>query len=569
MNNDVKRRVATARGLKKADLVLRNGNVVNVFSGEIERTDVAVTGGRIMGLGGYEGEKTLDLSSSFILPGLIDSHVHIESSLLMPSEFARTALSQGTTAVVADPHEIANVLGKNGIRMMLDGTENLPLDFYFMLPSCVPATELETSGARLEARDLVPFLKHPRVLGLAEMMDYKGVLENEPGVAAKLKAFSDTLIDGHAPGLAGRDLAAYAAAGISSDHECTSAQEAREKIRTGMTVFIREGSAAKDLSAILPAVTQANARFFCFATDDLQPADLKRGGIRLIIRKAIRLGMDPVTAVRMATINAAQHFCLKRRGAIAPGYNADMVVIDNFRNCEVRMVFKGGKLVAKNGKMLVPVGKTSGTEWTNTVRTGQVGLDDIRLRNRTGHARVIELVPDQIETKQRIMPVIVDNGMVANDRDRDIAKLVVVERHRASGRTGIGLVKGFGLTSGAFASTVAHDSHNVIAVGMYDEDILAAIDAVRKMRGGLVVVKKKQLLAALPLPVAGLMSDKPLEVVVKQQALVAGAVKKLGLKLRSPFAILSFLALPVVPELKLTDRGLVDVKQAKFVDLFV
>ncbi len=570
MKKNAERGPSPARGLQKADLVLRNGNVVNVFSGEIERTDVAVTGGRIVGLGAfYEGGKSLDLSSRFILPGLIDSHVHIESSLLTPAEFARAALPQGTTAVVADPHEIANVLGKNGIRLMLDSSEGLPLDFYFMLPSCVPATRLETSGARLEAPDLVSFLKHPRVLGLGEMMNYRGVLENDPGVAAKLKAFSDRMIDGHAPGLAGRDLAAYAAAGISSDHECTSAREAREKIRLGMTVFIREGSAAKDLSAILPAVTPANERFFCFATDDLQPADLRKGGIRLIIRKAIRLGLDPVTAVRMATINAAHHFNLRLRGAIAPGYRADMVVIDNFRNVDVLLVFKDGTLVARNGKMPVPLPKTRGMGRTNTVKTGAIGLDDIRIRSRTGHARVIELVPNQIETRQRIMPVIVDNGAVANDRDRDIAKLVVVERHRASGRNGVGLVRGFGLRSGAFASTVAHDSHNIIAVGMYDEDILAAIEALRRMKGGLVVVKKKKVLAALPLPVAGLMSDKPVEIVVKQLSLVAGAVKKLGLKVKSPFATLSFLALPVVPELKLTDRGLVDVKQARFVKLFV
>lgn len=569
MKDDLKYRIDVARGLKKADLVLKGGNLVNVFSGEIYEADVAVAAGRIAGIGSYEGKKNLDVSSRLILPGFIDSHVHIESSMLSPAEFARAALAHGTTSVFADPHEIANVLGKSGIRYMLDATEALPLDFYFLLPSCVPASSLETSGARLTASDLLPFLKHKRVLGLAEMMNYAGVLSGNRDVLQKLESFAHTAMDGHAPALRGKDLMAYAGTGISTDHECVSADEAREKVRLGMTIIIRESSAAKDLAAILPAVTPANARFFNFATDDLQPGDLKNGSINLIIKKAIRLGLDPVTAIRMATINPARHFNVRNRGAIAPGFIADVIVIDNFRNFTIEKVFKNGELVARNGKTVSPINSGSRLRRIDTVKTRPIRLEDIKLKARTGHARVIEIIPDQIETRQKIMPVIVDGGAVANDRDRDIAKMIVVERHKASGRVGIGLVKGFGLKSGAFASTVAHDSHNIIAVGMYDEDILAAVRAIKKMKGGLVVVYKEKVLASLPLPVAGLMSDKPVEFVVRQQTALAKAARKLGVKIKSPFATLSFLALPVIPELKLTDRGLVDVKQSKYVDLFV
>jgi adenine deaminase len=569
MKNDLKDRIVVARGLKKADLVLKGGRIVNVHSGDIYDADVAIYRGKIAGLGTYEGKKTIDLSGQFVLPGLIDSHLHLESSMLTPAEFARAAIPHGTTAVIADPHEIANVLGTKGLDYMLAASAGLPLDFYFMLPSCVPATRLETSGARLAARDLMPFLDHERVLGLAEMMNYPGLLACATDVLAKLHGFSGTIIDGHAPELSGKDLAAYIGTGISSDHECTTADEAKEKVRLGMTVYIREGSAAKNLEALLPAVTPENSRFFCLATDDLQAEDLCRGSIDQVVRKAVRLGLSPVIAVQMATINPAQHFCLKGQGAVLPGYDADMIVIDDFDAFSVDMVFKNGALVAEHGKILARIRVPLHAPPMKTVNIKPITMEHFRLRAKTDKARVIELVPGQIETRQSVMPISSRNGYVVSDTERDILKLLVIERHRATGNIGFGLVKGFGLKSGALASTVAHDSHNIIVVGTNDEDMFAAVAAIKRLRGGMVAVNKGKVLAALPLPVAGLISDQHAGAVAAQMKEVRRAARHLGVVIDQPFSALSFLALPVVPELKLTDKGLVDVKQFTFVELFV
>jgi adenine deaminase len=569
MKNDLKDRIAVARGFKKADLVLKGGRIVNVHSGEIYDADVAIYRGRIAGLGTYEGKKTIDVSNTFVLPGLIDSHLHLESSMLTPAEFARAALPHGTTAVVADPHEIANVLGTKGLNYMLAASEGLPLDFYFMLPSCVPATRLETSGARLAARDLMPFLDHERVLGLAEMMNYPGLLACATDVLAKLHRFSGTIIDGHAPELSGKDLAAYIGTGISSDHECTTAGEAKEKVRLGMTVYIREGSAAKNLEALLPAVTPENSRFFCLATDDLQAEDLCRGSIDQVVRKAVRLGLSPVIAVQMATINPAQHFCLKGQGAVLPGYDADMIVIDDFDAFSVDMVFKKGVLVAEHGKVLARIRVPRHVPPMKTVKIKPMTMKHFRLRAKTDKARVIEIIPGQIETRLRVMPISSRNGYVVSDIERDILKLLVIERHRATGNVGFGLVKGFGLKSGALASTVAHDSHNIIVVGTNDEDMFFAVSAIKKLQGGMVAVKRGKVMAALPLPVAGLISDRHAGVVAAQMKDVRRAARQMGAALDQPFSALSFLALPVVPELKLTDKGLVDVQKFNLVELFV
>lgn len=567
--DDLRERIAVARGLRKADLVLRGCRVVNVFSGAIERRDVAIHRGKVAGLGHYDGKTVIDASSRIVLPGLIDSHVHLESSLLVPAEFVRAALPRGVTGVVADPHEIANVLGKKGISYFLRATSGLPLDFYFMLPSCVPASRLETSGASLTPDVLAAFLRHERVLGLAEMMNYPGVLAGDREVLRKLVRFGGRPMDGHAPGLSGRDLMAYISAGIASDHECVTAEEAREKAGLGMTVFIREGSAAKDLEALLPAVNPTNSRSFCLCTDDLQAGDLLDGAVDRMIRKAVGLGLDPVTAVRMATINPANHFCLRDKGAVAPGYDADLVVIDDFDRFTVEMVFKKGRLVARGGRVRVPVRHIDHPSTKNTVKFPAFDVSRIRLRARGDRARVIELIPRQIETRQAVLSVRSSGGFVVSDTQRDILKLLVVERHRSSGHIGFGLVKGFGLSSGALASTIAHDSHNIIAVGVDDADLHRAVVEIGRMHGGMVVVDRGKVLARLPLPVAGLMSEKPAEVVAKKMDEVRRATQRLGVSIEEPFSALSFLALPVVPELKLTDRGLVDVNRFAFVDLFV
>ena len=552
-----------------ADLLLKGGNLVNVFSGEIYPAEVAISKGKIAGLGDYEAREVVDVSGKFILPGFIDSHVHLESSMLSPAEFCRAVIPHGVTAVISDPHEIANVLGIKGLKYMLEASRRLPLDIYLMLPSCVPATNLETSGARLKASDLKPFLKEKKVLGLAELMNYPGVLSSDPEVWAKIEMMEGGLIDGHAPGLSGKDLQDYVAAGITSDHECISAEEAKEKLRSGMRIFIREGSSAKNLEALLPIVTPANSRFCSFATDDLHPADLKTGSINLLVKKAVSLGLDPVTAVQMATINPAQYFGLKKVGAVAPGYFADLLVIDNFQNFNVEMVFKAGELIAKDGEALTSSRISFRGDVKGSVKIKPIRLEDLRLKAKTSKARIIELIPGQIVTRQLILPILSKDGFLVSDTRSDILKLAVIERHKASGNIGFGLVKGFGLKAGALASSVAHDSHNLIAVGVSDENILTAILAVKKMQGGLVVVKDKKVLAELPLPIAGLMSDRPLNFVLERLSKIDQAVRSLGIEIEYPFSILSFLALPVIPELKLTDKGLVDVKQFKIVELFV
>jgi adenine deaminase len=567
--SELKERIAVARGRKEADLVLRGGSLINVFSGEIYRADVAVYRGRVAGIGEYKGKRVVDISSRYLLPGLIDSHVHIESSQLTPAEFAKAAIVHGTTTVIADPHEIANVLGLRGICYFLRASTDLPIDFFFLLPSCVPATPLETSGTRLSASDLMPLMNHKRVLGLAEMMNYHGVLSGDREVLRKIKTFQGRVIDGHAPGLSGRDLNAYIGAGIQSDHECISADEAREKVRLGMTVFIREGSSAKDLEVILPALTPANSLCFCLATDDLQARDLQNGSINLLVIKAMGFGLDPMTAIRTATINPARHFCLKNRGAILPGYIADILVIDDLKRFTIQMVFKNGTLVAENGICIAPCIHTSHASLKNTVKIPEITEDHISIMAKGPKVRVIELIPGQIETRQTVLSASVKNGMVVSDTKRDILKLVVIERHLGTGRRGIGLVKGFGMKSGALASTVGHDSHNIISVGVNDSDIVAAVREIKRIHGGFVVAYNNKVIASHPLPVAGLMSDQPMDVVVQKQAEVERSAASMGAAPDHPFGTLAFLALPVIPELKLTDRGLVDVRKFDFVDLFV
>lgn len=567
---DLAQLLAVARGDEPADLLLRGARLVNVLSGEVHRTDIAVAGGRIAGLGeGYEAREVVDLDGRFVAPGLLDAHVHIESSLVTPSEFARAVVPRGVTTVVTDPHEIGNVLGLPGIRFMLEDSEGAPLDVLVNAPSCVPATHLETSGARLEADDLATLLEHPRVLGLAEVMNFPGVIAGQDEVLAKLAAFHGRPVDGHCPGLSGRALSAYAAAGIRNDHESVRADEAREKLRAGLTIFIREATNARNLRALLPLVTPANERRLCFCTDDRQPADLlEEGTIDHMIRVAIAEGIDPVTAIRMGTLNTAEHYGLHDRGAVAPGRRADLIVFSDLNAPRVEMVFRGGRLLARDGRMLGARSRPVTSPLPPTVHLDP-GRLDFSIPAQGERVRVIGAIPDQLVTESLILEARVSDGMAMADPERDLLKMAVVERHHGTGKTGLGFVRGIGLTRGAIAGTVAHDHHNLVVIGADDASMRTAARAVAEVSGGLAVADGETVLALLPLPIAGLMSDRPIEEVRDVMKTLLDAAHGLGAKLRDPFMAMSFLALEVIPSLKLTDLGLVDVERFELVPLFV
>jgi len=554
---------------KPAELLLANARIVDVFTGRVEEGNVAIAGGRIAGVGDYlQAEEVLDLEGKYLLPGLLDGHVHLESSLLHPREYARAVVPRGVLGVVTDLHEIANVCGLEGIRWVLACAEKLPLDIFVMAPSCVPATNLENSGAVVDLAELEAMLDWPQVIGLGEVMNYPGVVRGETKILEKIRLFRGRPIDGHAPGLRGEDLNAYLAAGIFSDHECTALEEAREKLSLGMWLMIREGTSAKNLEALLPLVDdQTYGRCF-FVVDDRSCADLLQDGdVDGVVRKAIGLGLDPVRAIRLATLNPAEYFRLAGLGAIAPGYWANLMVVDDLSSLQAKLVFYRGKLVAQEGQ---PIFEEPGIEtWpqvSQTVRVKPFDIEALRIPVRGETFPVIEVIPGQILPRRRDERVREVEGFIEPDPERDILKLVVVERHKASGNIGRGLVRGFGLKRGALASSVAHDSHNLVAVGADDRDILQAIKELERLQGGLVVVAGGRVISSLPLPLAGLLSNEPLKTVAEKLARLEQAASDLGCSLPSPFSVLSFLALPVIPELRLTDRGLVDVTSFKLLE---
>ena len=557
-----------AKGKGPADVLFTNARIVDVFSGEVRVGELAVTDGVITGFGAQEAKKVVDLDGKYLVPGLIDPHVHIESSQVSPAEFARAVLPHGTTCVIADPHEIANVLGLEGIRYMLRATEALPLRIFFMAPSCVPASPLETAGAALSPEDIKEILSWDRVLGLGEMMNFPGVIHRDPEVWEKLEAARGRPIDGHAPGLSGSDLWAYVLAGPHTDHECTTLEEAREKLQAGMHILIREGTTARNLSALLPLLSASTAPFVHFCTDDRHPETLRsEGHMDDVVRKAIAGGADPLVAIAAATVHAARAFGLADLGALAPGYRADLLVIPDLSRFEVERVYVEGKLVAEGGRCVADVPEVGASDVGSTVVVDVETLA-FRISAEGKRARVIGVIPGQVVTEELFLEPKVVGGEVVADSERDILKLAVVERHRGTGNVGLGLVRGLGLKGGALASTVAHDSHNIVVVGTNDDDMRLAVARLVELGGGQVVVAHGEILAELPLPIAGLMSDLPLEEVVRRGGELKKAAKNLGCGLSDPFMQLSFLALPVIPELKLTDLGLVDVKKFELVSLF-
>jgi len=577
----------TARGDEPADRVLRHGRVINVFTGEIIEADIAIVDDTIVGVGPgefttldeditFEAKEEIDLAGRYVCPGLIDAHVHVESSMVTPPYFARAVLPRGTTTVVSDPHEIANVVGADGIRYMLDVSDSLPLTLYVMLPSCVPATHMATAGAELNADDLVVLRDHPRVRGLAEFMNVPGLVLGDPMAVAKVEAFQDGVIDGHAPEVRGKWLQAYVGAGPGSDHESTTADEMIEKLRLGMMIFIRQATGAKNLPDLVPAVTAANSRRCGFCTDDRHPADLlDEGHLDHLIRLAVAEGLDPVTAIRMATLNMAEWFRLWDRGAVAPGKRADLVVFSSLKDFQAEMVFAGGQLVAEKGEL---VSRWNEPQVDSSVVRGTVDVDwdDVSLGISAPdsdaemvEARVIGLVPDQIVTRHLTKPVPVRDGEAVTDVERDILKLAVIERHRGTGNIGLAFVQGLGLERGALAGSVGHDAHNLIVAGCDDTSMMTAARRVGDLGGGLVAADGETVIGEVPLPIAGLMADCPLDTVRRQMDELVRTAHAMGSRLHDPFMTLGFLALEVIPSLKLTDKGLVDVEAFDFVPLFV
>ncbi len=572
MKEEIKERIDLAAGRKKPQLVLKNGGIVNVFSHEVIKGDIAINNGKIIGVGKYEGNEEIDLQGKYVAPGFIDGHVHIESSMVTPPQFARAIVPRGTTTIIADPHEIANVCGLNGIEYILEASKGLPLNVYVMLPSCVPATSFENSGAILNAEELKQLINHERVLGLGELMDYPSVIAGDERIIDKILVAGDKIIDGHGPDIEGNALNAYVAAGVRTEHECSTVDEMIDRLRTGMYILIREGSAARNLEVLVRAVTKENMRRCLFCTDDKHPEDILIGGhIDNNLRLAVKAGIDPISAIQMATINAAECYGLKNVGAIGPGYDADLVVLEDLNNFNVMKVFKKGLLVAENKKPLFDVLASDFSKVVNTVNLKTVTKEDIQLKVKTDIVNVMKLQSHSLVTEKVIRKVDVKEGMFSFHKSLDILKLAVIERHHGIGNIGLGLVENFRLKGGAIAATIAHDSHNLIVIGDNDDDMLLAIKEIERCGGGITIASEGKILKTLKLPIAGLISDAPMEKVNEQlKEMLEIAYNQLSVNPEiDPFMTLSFLALPVIPEIKLTDMGLFDVEKFGFIELSI
>ncbi|MDH4412865.1 MAG: adenine deaminase [Rhizobium sp.] len=555
---DLERRIDQGTGREPADIVLKGGRFFDLVTGELVASDIAICGETIIGtVENYEGREVIDISGKIVVPGFIDTHLHIESSLVTPHEFDRCVLPYGVTTVICDPHEIANVLGTEGIQFFLDSSEETIMDIRVQLSSCVPATHLETSGADLPIERLLPFRNHPKVIGLAEFMNFPGVIHKDPICLAKLEAFQDGHIDGHSPLLSGRDLNGYLSARIRTDHECTSAAEAMEKIRKGMHILVREGSVSKDLHALMPILTERLSPFLALCTDDRNPLDIaEQGHLDYLIREAIRNGVEPIAVYRAASISAARAFGLRDRGLVAPGWRADLVVIDSLENCKAEMVFSAGRRVTDDlfatRKPVSPVGLDS-------VKARLVKAADFGVPVAEGETPVIGVMPGKIITEHRRYRLPTSGNQTSVDLDNDIIKVAVIERHGKNGNHANGFVQGFGLKKGAIASTVGHDSHNICVVGVSEEDMAIAANRLGEIKGGFVVVEDGKVTGEIPLPVAGLMSLEPYESVRDTLHHLRKAAYALGTQLEEPFLQVAFLPLPVIPHLKISDKGMVDV----------
>jgi adenine deaminase len=558
----LRHRLAVARGDEPADLVVRGGQVLSVFTKEWLETDVAIVDGVVAGLGSYDGRETLDASGQWVVPGLVDAHMHLESTKLLPDEFARLVLPLGTTAVVADPHELANVLGTDGVHWLLDACEELPLDFYFMASSCVPASPFESPRRPLSPGDLESLLRRRRVLGVAEMMNFPGVIAGDEAELAKLFLEEREHVDGHAPGVVGKQLNAYASAGIRSDHEALTVEEGRERLRAGMWLLIREASMARNLLALLPLVRELGTGRIAFCTDDRDPEDIAGNGhINGMVREAVAFGIAPEDALVLGSHNAALWHGLDQLGAVAPGYQADLLVLPDLERFEPSVVLKRGQQVGAIPHPQVP-------EWVkHSVRIQPVTAADFAIPWEGGDARAIGLVTDQVVTESLVVTPTVADGAAVADPARNLVKIAVVERHLGTGRIGHGFVSGSGLARGALASSVAHDAHNIVVVGVRDEDMAAAVTRLAELGGGIVAVEDGAVRAELPMEVAGLLADAPLAEVIERSLACNDAARDLGWTGATPFLTLSFLALSVIPSLKITDRGLVDVDRFELVPL--